>query len=212
MIPNLPDLISQGEGLRLEFKASISAPHRIARTLCAFANTSGGTLLIGVSDDGRISGIPSEYQEVQKMERATDFFVEPPLAVSYEPVLWEGRLVLVVSVAESTDKPHYAIDDRNNRIIYVRSRDKSVPTNRLIMEQDSLDQKLLQSPTVRTLLMYLRKNDSVTAAKLAQLVNISDNRATRLLRELAEQGLLLMIDESRRGDNKLVRYSLKINE
>jgi predicted HTH transcriptional regulator len=206
MMQNLPDLISQGEGSRLEFKATISAPHRIARTLCAFANTAGGTLLIGVSDDGRVAGIGSEYQEVQKIERASDFFVEPPVAVAYEMLRWEGRTVLVVTVPESPDKPHYAIDDRNNRIIYVRSRDKSVPTNRLILSDNTpLDRQLMQSPTVKTLLLHLRKNDTITAAKLAQLVNISDSRAARLLRDLAGQGLLLLIDQPRPA-----RYSLRV--
>ncbi len=207
MIQNLPDLISRGEGSQLEFKATISAPHRIARTLCAFANTAGGTLLIGVSDDGRVAGVVSEYQEVQKIERASDFFVEPPLAVAYESVSWEGRLVLAITVPESPEKPHYALDDSNNRIIYVRNRDKSVPTNKLIITDSSIDKQLLQSPTVRTLLQHLRKNDTVTAAKLAQLINVSDNRANRLLRDLTEQGLLLMIDEPRP-----VRYALKIKE
>ncbi len=207
MIQNLPDLISRGEGSQLEFKATISAPHRIARTLCAFANTSGGTLLIGVSDDGRVSGVESEYQEVQKIERASDFFVEPPLTVAYETVGWEGRTVLAITVPESPDKPHYAIDDSNNRIIYVRNRDKSVPTNKLIVSDNILDKTLLQSPPVRTLLIYLRKNDAITAAKLAQLINVSDSRANKMLRELAEQGLLLMIDEPRP-----VRYSLRVNE
>jgi predicted HTH transcriptional regulator len=154
-----------------------------------------------------VAGVSSEYQEVQKIERASDFFVEPPLTVSYETVLWEGRTVLAVTVPESPDKPHYALDDNNNRIIYIRSRDKSVPTNHLIINNNVPDKQLLQSPTVRTLLQHLRKNDTVTAAKLAQLINVSDNRATRLLRDLANQGLLLMIDQPRP-----VRYSLKINE
>ena len=55
----LDELIAQGEGVRLEFKRSISAAHRIARTLVAFANTSGGTLLIGVADNGTIVGVSS---------------------------------------------------------------------------------------------------------------------------------------------------------
>ncbi|MBC7571997.1 MAG: ATP-binding protein, partial [Spirosoma sp.] len=41
----LDALIEQGEGVRLEFKRTLSSAWRIARTLAAFANTSGGTLL-----------------------------------------------------------------------------------------------------------------------------------------------------------------------
>lgn len=207
MKSSLNELIAQGEGVRLEFKSTISSAARIARTLAAFANTAGGTLLIGIDDNGRVSGIESEYREMQKIEKATDFHVDPSILVSYEKRVMEGKPVLVIDVPESTDKPHYAIDDHGNRTIYVRSRDKSVPTNKLILTQETTDGQLLQSPMVRTLLQYLRKNDTVTAAKLAQLVNISDGRATKLLRQLAEQGLLLMIDHPRP-----IRYSLKVSE
>ena len=204
---NITELIAQGEGTRLEFKSTISSANRIAKTLVAFANTSGGLLVIGVDDDGRVSGIESEYHEMQKIERASDFFVEPVLSVSYEVLTYEGKDVVVVDVPESADKPHQAIDERGNRIIYVRSRDKSVPTNKLIVGQDTMDSKLLQSPTVRTLLQFLRKNDTITAQKMAQLINISDQRADKMLREFTQRGLLLMIDQPRP-----VRFSLKVSD
>jgi len=204
---NLTELIEQGEGTRLEFKSSISTSHRIARTLTAFANTVGGVLIVGVTDDGKIAGVDSELHEMRKIEQATDFFVEPAITISYETRRVDGRLVLLIDVPESTDKPHYAVDEQGTRTIYVRSKDKSVPTNKLIISQESADNQLLQSPAVRTLIQFLRKNDSITAARMAQLVNISDQRATKLLRQLTEQGLLLMIDQPRP-----VRYSLKLSE
>ncbi|KAB7729980.1 ATP-binding protein [Rudanella paleaurantiibacter] len=206
MVSKLPDLIAQGEGSRLEFKSTISTPARIARTLCAFANTAGGTLLIGVDDDGKMVGIQSEIREMRKIEQATDLLVEPPITVSYEVVYGDGRPVLVIDVPESTEKPHYAVDDQGRRTIYVRVKDKSVPTNKLIMEQDSADKTLLQSPNVRTLVQYLRKNDYITADRLAKLVNISDYRANKLLRQLTEQGLLILIDKPRPA-----RFALKVN-
>ena len=52
----IESLISQGEGYNLEFKESFS--NGIAREICAFANASGGNLLMGVSDEGRIKGYP----------------------------------------------------------------------------------------------------------------------------------------------------------
>ena len=45
------DLISQGEGEQLDFKREISSSIRIAKSLSAFANHKGGTLLIGVNDN-----------------------------------------------------------------------------------------------------------------------------------------------------------------
>lgn len=203
----LDELITQGENTRLEFKRTISSAHKIARTLAAFANTAGGTLLIGVADDGRIVGVPSEYREVHKIEEATDGLVEPPLVISYETLAPDGRKVLIIRVAPSDEKPHYAIDEAGRRTIYVRMRDKSVPTNTLIFAQQPTNAKLVQAPTTRTLIQYLRKNDQITADRFAKLINISAYRAGKLLRQLADQGLLLMIDKP-----SPARYALKLAE
>ena len=205
MKETIADLIAQGEGSRLEFKVTIHSAHRIARTLTAFSNTAGGRLLVGISDDGRVAGIESEYREIQKLERATDFFVDPPIAVSYEVVVCEGRRVLVIDVPESDARPHRAVDERGQRTIYVRTKDKSVPTNKLILAAEGPSAQLLQSSNVRNLVQYLRKNESITAKRFAQLVNISDTRALKLLRQLADQGLLLMVDRQRP-----VQFSLKV--
>lgn len=53
-------LIEQGEHQQLDFKFEVSDSKKIARTLSAFANTDGGRLLIGVKDNGNISGVRSE--------------------------------------------------------------------------------------------------------------------------------------------------------
>ena len=49
---SLAELIAQGEGKTLEFKRELPRFEQIAKTVIAFANTSGGRLLIGVDDDG----------------------------------------------------------------------------------------------------------------------------------------------------------------
>ncbi|AQG78595.1 helix-turn-helix domain-containing protein [Spirosoma montaniterrae] len=200
-------LIEQGESNRLEFKRTLSSAHRIARTLAAFANTAGGTLLIGVADDGRITGVSSELREMRKIEEATDQLINPPLTVSYQTIAPDGRNVLIINVPESDEKPHTAISEAGKHTIYVRARDKSVPTNQLIINPEPADAQLLKSPTARTLIQYLRKNDHITADKFAKLINVSEYRATKLLRQFAGQGLLLLIDNQRAG-----RYALKLTE
>ncbi|WP_128544441.1 AlbA family DNA-binding domain-containing protein [Larkinella soli] len=205
---NLVELIAQGEGIRLEFKSTIHTAYRIARTLTAFSNTVGGLLVIGVSDDGKVPGVESEMHEMQKIEKATDFLIDPAISVSYEVAIHEGRKVILIDVPESEDKPHYALDEQGNRTIYIRSKDKSIPTNRLILSGDEApDNQLLQSPNVRNLIQYLRKNETITVGRFAQLVNISGSRAGKLLHQLSEQGLLLLQDKQRP-----IRFSLKTSE
>ena len=49
---------AEGEGQKIEFKAKITA---LAKEMVAFANASGGSLFLGVSDDGEIVGIEKQF-------------------------------------------------------------------------------------------------------------------------------------------------------
>ncbi len=53
----LHTLIAQGEGFTSEFKRSM--PSDLGREMCAFANASGGVILLGVTDKGEIVGTKS---------------------------------------------------------------------------------------------------------------------------------------------------------
>lgn len=64
-------LIAQGEHQQQDFKFEVSDSKKIARTLSAFANTDGGRLLIGVKDNGKISGIRGD-EEYYMIEAASD--------------------------------------------------------------------------------------------------------------------------------------------
>ena len=55
-------LIEKGESQTLDFKFEVSDSRKIARTFSAFANTDGGTLLIGVKDNGAIAGVRTEEE------------------------------------------------------------------------------------------------------------------------------------------------------
>ncbi len=47
-------ILKNGEGYRTEFKERLSSS--LTKKMCAFANASGGTVFLGVSDDGKITG------------------------------------------------------------------------------------------------------------------------------------------------------------
>lgn len=204
----LDDLIAQGEHTQLEFKRQLSSAQRIARTLAAFANTSGGILLIGVADDGRMVGVPSEFLEMSKVEDATDRLIEPALTVSYETIIPDGRKILIVRVTESDEKPHFIVNEAGKRTIYVRAKDKSVPTNKFTIDLPELARTdFLKSATTRSLIQHLRKNDYITADRFAKLINVSAYRAGKLLQQLTSQGLLVLIDKP-----KPIRYALKLTD
>lgn len=201
------ELIEMGEGLTVEFKRTIDSPFKIAKTLASFANTSGGVLLVGIADNRSTVGIKSELRELEKLERACGELVEKELLIRCKTIMLGMSKILRIEIEESEDKPHYAINEKGDRIIYVRAKDKSVPTNRLMLpgEGDATTDKLLASRPVRNLVNYLKNNDSITEKDLSNLINVSIKRATRLLHDLSDKGIVL-----KRGSGKAALYSLKL--
>ena len=98
---SLSNLIALGEGFTTEFKRSM--PSDLGREICAFANTTGGVILIGVDDAGTAVGVREHNRlksQVQSIARSAD----PPVAVE---VASEGG-VLCVTVPQQHGKPYEA--------------------------------------------------------------------------------------------------------
>ena len=95
----LSDLRALGEGFTTEFKRSGTAG--LGREICAFANATGGTILLGMADDGEVCGVDNHNRlksEIQSIARSAD----PPIAVEIEST---GQ-VLCVRVPAQQSKPY----------------------------------------------------------------------------------------------------------
>ncbi len=211
MTINLTQLIAQGEGNTLEFKSTLESAAKIAKTLVAFANTSGGLLLIGVTDDQKVCGIASEEALVSMLEEASDVYCEPPILIRYEIVSLENKKVLVVTIPESEEKPHILNEKNGSKKVYVRMHDKSVPSGKqtfhsLAAAADTqlIDKTLVQSANVKMLLKYLQSNEYITVKRYAKLINISERRAAKLLMDLSGSQVVIPVER-----DKDVVYTLK---
>ncbi len=118
------ELIAEGEHQQQDFKFEISDARKIARTLVAFANTDGGRLLIGVKDNGKISGIKSE-EEYYMIDGAASIYCKPEIPfISFHRVV-EGKNILEVIIKPSEKKPHYVRDEENRWLAYHRVNDQN---------------------------------------------------------------------------------------
>ncbi len=117
--------IAEGEGQRLDFKQRIDSARKIARTLAAFSNTEGGALLIGVKDNGRITGIHPE-EEYYMVELAARRYVEPALTFEARVYLVENKHVLEAKIpAQPEKRPIRALDEDGVWRAYVRIADQT---------------------------------------------------------------------------------------
>jgi len=103
----LQEIINGGEGLTVEFKECRSRVNRdVYESICAFLNRNGGHIILGVRDDGGISGIdPVALSEI-KTDLVTTLNnlqkINPPLYVLPETITIEGKLLLYLAIPESS--------------------------------------------------------------------------------------------------------------
>jgi len=60
-------LLEQPEGKTIEFKRDLSSPKPMMKALVAFANTAGGRLIIGVSDDRQVLGVEDPFSQEERL-------------------------------------------------------------------------------------------------------------------------------------------------
>ena len=103
----LEELLSKEEGKILEFKENTKSLQKIVQTIVAFANTAGGTLVIGVKDKTKdVIGVANVLEEEEHLAHAIADSVSPLLIPSLQLHTWRGRDLLLVSVSHGFG-PYY---------------------------------------------------------------------------------------------------------
>ncbi|MEW6196133.1 MAG: ATP-binding protein [Bacteroidota bacterium] len=196
-------LIEQGEGLRIEFKQRFSTFEKIAKEMIAFANTSGGFILLGVDDDKSIYGIASEKSDLELVKETAERYCEPKVDYRIETAEIKKKDILIIEIVESKIKPHRLQDyknelDLNTAQVYVRINDKSVLASKEMIKlmQTQTSGKSLNKyevgPKEKFVFEFLDKYEKITVKELSKSANISERRASRTLIKLVRANLLLI--------------------
>ena len=100
---DLKQRITQGENATAEFKENFD--REVIETAAAFANTNGGVILIGVSDQREIRGITVGKETLRDVSNRISQSTEPRVVLEIESVDLEGKSVLLIRIAECRIKP-----------------------------------------------------------------------------------------------------------
>lgn len=166
----LAELIHNGENSGVEFKRDDVRPEQLAKEMAALLNLKGGHILLGVEDDGTISGlarVPDKSEE-WAMEAARTH-LRPAAIPFWETLEWdEGKVVAIVSLpADAPDKP-YKVKRGSAWMTQVRvgttSRDATdeeearlyMQSGRLSYDRRSVPGADLEDLDVRRLVNYFR--------------------------------------------------------
>jgi ATP-dependent DNA helicase RecG len=105
----LAELIRNGENSGVDFKRDDVPPEKLAKVAAAFLNLEGGYILLGVEDDGNVSGLTRETRKAEEwlMQVLRDN-VQPGVIPFWETIDWgDGKIVGVVTLpADAPDKPY----------------------------------------------------------------------------------------------------------
>ncbi|MEE9386892.1 MAG: RNA-binding domain-containing protein [Nannocystaceae bacterium] len=116
----LLEIIANGESSGAEFKRDDVRPEKLAKEIVAFANVRGGKLLLGVEDDGTISGLTRTDTERWVMDSVFGRCVHPQIIPFYEELTFDEEIrVAVITIESGTTKP-YVLRQNDREEIYVR--------------------------------------------------------------------------------------------
>ncbi|MDO8879541.1 MAG: helix-turn-helix domain-containing protein [Coriobacteriia bacterium] len=117
----LESLKSRPESKTLEFKRDASSAMPILRTVCAFANTAGGTLLIGIEDrSGAIVGVADPLDAEERLASIIADGITPRLLPEVEVVPWRDTQVLALQVHLGPSRPYHLTSLGQADGVYVR--------------------------------------------------------------------------------------------
>ena len=157
----LQTLISQGEHQQQDFKYRVSDALKLAKSVSAFANTDGGRLLIGVRDDGNMSGVRSE-EEIYMMHQAAYRYCRPEASIKFDTYHVDGRTIVIATVPPSDRRPICAINEEGAARAYIRIADENIvasPVHLAIWRESQNPQGVMMTYTdsVRTILDVLQE-------------------------------------------------------
>ena len=159
----LISLIKEGEHQQQDFKYRVSDACKLAKSVSAFANTDGGRLLIGVRDDGHLSG-----------------------------VRLEGRTIVIATVPPSDKRPVFAIDEDGKTRAYIRIADENIVASPVLLTiwRDVQKQQgivMTYTDTVRKLLDVM--TEAMTLNQLVRRSGIPRPKVITLLARLVRFGV-----------------------
>jgi predicted HTH transcriptional regulator len=198
-LKELRALVKKGEGLHLEFKLKSNHPEKIVREIVAFANTKGGMLIIGISDEGEIKGLKYIDEDEFSITKCIEKYIWPIPTYEIEKIPLDNQDLglLIYHVAQSTKKPHYLnpIHEAEDRKVYVRNGDKSIQASKEVKEilkglSKTKGYTFTFGEKETILMRYLDEHGVVSVHKFSEIAKIQKKIASRTLVLLVLAGVL----------------------
>ncbi len=191
----LAQAIAEGEHERQDFKFAISDARKIARSISAFANRSGGCLLIGVKDNGSIAGVRNE-EDIYVIEQAAQLYCRPEQPLTFKAYrTTENAIVIRAEILPSAVRPVMACDTDGRWKAYYRVADENILATPLMIKSwrrqtDSAPLTLSLGNDEETLLSSIRAEGSADITTFMQQARVSRRTAEDTITRLYAIGVI----------------------
>ena len=203
--------LAEGEHERQDFKYLISDAAKIARSISAFANHSGGSLLIGVKDNGVIAGVRNE-EDVYVVEQAAQFYCRPSQKVEFTAFTAEdGAMVIRAEVAPAPGRQVMARHADGTWHAYFRVADENILAPALMLRawrrrSEGRPAIMRLTPEQRSLLAFIESaaDDGAEFGELTRGARMSESAAGDAVADLYAIGVV----DFRFGRDRMFRLVL----
>lgn len=179
-------LAALGENVHIEFKRKAAHPDKIVRELIAFANTLGGTLLLGVDDNGMLAGVKYPNEEWLVVEQSLRQHCRPLAQVQPQFVaVTAKKWIVAIHAPISAKRPHRFVQPGSSEV-YLRVNDMSVKASSEMTEiirrrKLNRDVRFTYGPHEQLLMRYLAEHQRITLGEFRKLTGLNRFKASRKL-------------------------------
>ena len=126
-------LIEEGEHEHQDFKFAISDARKIARSVSAFANNDGGSLLIGVKDNGAIAGVRND-EDIYVVEQAAQMYCVPAVDVHFDAFRTDPGVIVIRATVDASDVRPVRVREADGTMrAYYRVADENIAAHPLMV-------------------------------------------------------------------------------
>lgn len=194
------DKLNRGESENLEYKFEINSGRKIASTISAFSNTIGGSILIGVKDNGSVAGVRLE-EELYVLDAAANLYCKPEVILQFKRWDIKGKMVLEAIVPEAINKPILAEIEPGVSKAYLRHGASNLLANPVHLQlwkisENNAKPKVFTEKQIAIISLFktnnwLSLNQITKKSKLPRFIvvqTIADLIRWRILDSMTEQG------------------------
>ncbi len=190
-------LIEEGEHEQQDFKFAITDARKIARSISAFANHSGGRLLIGVKDNGVVAGVRNE-EDVYMIETAAEMYCRPAVEVTMTAFKVDpGTVVIRAEIPKALRPPVQVVEEGGVLRAYYRVKDENIVAHPMLLsawKHYASEGALVTFDANHQLLIeIIRRDGYVTLEEFVRRSHLSTPTAIDLVGRLAASSVVNIV-------------------